>query len=184
MAGVTERTVIVHDKPAFPSAEYYLQGGLRVDDTQQMKRIEGACLLFVARIGESVSQNPSFVMIPRSDDWPVPVVVDRHIALDREITDASRDVLNKYCVQGLRVTPENETLTGLRLCLISAVQLLGVERTKALRDFPQDTNDERAALLGFFNSHYALERRKVMKKIGETSVQKFERDVDKLMMAA
>lgn len=183
MSGVTERAVFVHDRPAFPEAEYYLHG-VRVDDVERMKQVSPACLLFVSRIGEFVSQNPSFVMIPTSDDWPVPVTVDRHIVLDREITEASQAVLNEYWIQGLRITPENETLAGLRLCLISAIQLFGVEKTKALRDFPQNTNDAKAALLGFINKNYALERRKVMKKIGEAEVCKFERSVDRLMTNA
>ena len=181
MAVVTERAVVVHDKPAFPGAEYYLQG-LRVDDTQQMRRIEGACLLFTAKVQELLLQNPFFIMTPTSDNWPMPVLIERHILTEEEVTKASRAVINEYSIQGLRVTPENETLAGLRLCLISAVQLLGVEKTKVLRDFPQKTNDAKAALLGFVNKHYALERGKVTKKIGEAEVYKFERSLDRLMM--
>ncbi|TSC88658.1 MAG: hypothetical protein G01um10145_825 [Microgenomates group bacterium Gr01-1014_5] len=179
---VAER-VTLKGFPAFPSAEYYLQG-LRVDHTRRMGRIEGACLLFVTKAQELLLQNPSFIMDSSNSTWPVAVPVKRYVIIESEVVQASRAVLNKYWIQGLRVTPEVETLAGLRLCLISAIQLVGVDNTKALRDFPQKTNDARVALLGFFNSHYALERNKVSKKVGEAEVHKFERSMDRLMTVA
>ncbi len=181
MTGVAERAILVEGNPAYLSAEYYLQG-LRIDDTQRMRRIEGACLLFVTKAQELLFQNPSFIMDSSNSTWPVAVPVKRYVIMENEVVQASRVVLNEYWIQGLGITPEVETLAGLRLCLISAIQLLGVEKTKTLRDFPQKTNDARAVLLGFFNSHYALEKGKVMKKIGEAKVYKFEETMDGLMM--
>ncbi|OGY11758.1 MAG: hypothetical protein A3F61_04155 [Candidatus Blackburnbacteria bacterium RIFCSPHIGHO2_12_FULL_41_13b] len=180
---VAERAILLEGNPAFPSAEYYLHG-VSIDRACEMRQVEGACLLFALKAQELLSQNPSFIMSSASDNWPVSVPIKRYIFMEEEMAEASRAVLNKYWIQGLRVTSEVETLAGLRLCLISAIQLVGVEKTKTLRDFPQKTNDARAVLLGFFNRHYGVERRKVVKRVGGSDVQKFERSLDRLMIIA
>ena len=180
---VAERAILLEGNPAFPSAEYYLHG-VSIDRACEMRQVEGACLLFALKAQELLSQIPSFIMSSASDNWPVPVPIKRYIFMEEEMAEASRAVLNKYWIQGLGITPEAETLAGLRLCLISAIQLLGVENTKILRDFPQKTNDARVVLLGFFNRHYGVERRKVVKRVGGSDVQKFERSLDRLMIIA
>ena len=105
---VAERAILVEGNPAFPGAEYYLQG-LKVDDTQQMRRIEGACLLFTTKAQELLLQNPSFIM----DSSNSAVPVKRYVIIENEVAQASKAVLNEYWIQGLRVTSEVETLAGL-----------------------------------------------------------------------